>query len=742
MNNAQPSVDSAESSSLSPRAFRDLDIFLPIFALAALVRAISWRFVMTPEGVVFRDSDGYSHMWRIWNAASKSIPLSARDPFVNFPNGGEVLWSPAFDWILATVIRWLRIDQSAAELLCAWVPLVLGSVAVALAAGIASRTFSRTAGWVTGVMLAVLPGSFLYTQLGYLDHHAAITLIGAAMLGGAMRIVSVGRSGPRFWPIVAGALCAFALLIWAGALLHVGVLQIAMLTWALGSSSLESAHARTIRLAAAHAITAIVILPFSLRVWEVFGDFSPLALTRFQPTWYGAGAICLAATTLLWRISRFGNTRPGRLLSGGALAVAGLGIAFIRIPQLAAILDESAGWFTNDVEFLSNITELTPLFSSVGQHPIWWQPFHYLSPLLFVFPFALIAVGWRTNRPERWLLIFWSTAFCFLTLSQNRFVNTFSVGYSIVWGGALALLLDWIGSRIIAPRTRFHARALVGIALATALVVPAWNYYAPRIRDEGDAVANFARRARIFIARTLATSRPPMLDEDGNPTEALLCVWTAGHEFRYYSGWAVNQDGFGPYVSPENTALSSRYYETTEEDEAIEILEQMGTRLVVADMLGAGQPPYQIDSMARRLVDSAGSGAEVDVEGSMRPRWIPALSRHRLIFAAPNGHGGTWLYEIVRGAIATGSATPGSRVTIELTLDTPSGHSRSWSTRQRVDKTGKFLLRLPYATIDTPKTGFTPLGHYRLRTARGVAEFDVTEAAVQEGATVQAPAIE
>jgi asparagine N-glycosylation enzyme membrane subunit Stt3 len=737
----EPQVQRAADVGCADRRRHEPLLFLSSFVFAALMRAIPWQYVLTSEGVIFRDGDSYAHMWRIWNAASKSIPLSARDPFVNFPDGGEVLWSPAFDWILATLIRWLGLDQPAAELLCAWVPLILGATAVALAALIASRTFSPTAGWVTGLMLAVLPGSFLYTQLGYLDHHAAMTLIGTAMLGGAMRIVSVGGAGPRFWPIAAGGLCAFALLIWAGALLHVGVLQIAMLVWALTTTSRELAQARTIRVGVAHAIAAVVLLPFSLRVWAVFGDFNPLALTRFQPTWYGAGALCLASAALCWRLPSLGSTRRRRLVTAAVVGVVGLGLAFVTIPQLAAILDRSAGWFTSDVEFLSTITELTPLFAK-GEQPSWLVPMQLLSPLLFVSPLALIAIGWRSTRPERWLLVFWTAAFCALSLNQSRFVNTFSVAYAIVWGGAIALLLDSTRQRISTPRIRFGASAIVATALAATVVVSSWPYYERRLRNGGDAVMDAKRPARRAIAYWLATTNPALLDEYGNPTSGLLCEWSGGHEIRYHSGWAIHQDGFGPYVSPENTELASRYYAASNEDEAIEILEQMGTRYVIADFLGAGQPPYARRSMTRRLVKLHGSGAIENVKRANQREWVPALTRHRLVFNAPHGRGGAWLYEVVSGADIVGSATPGELILVQLLLGTPSGPPFTWTTRQRVDETGEFRLRVPYATIDAPLSGFMPLGPYQLRTRRGVSEIDVTEAAIQDGATIIAPSIE
>ena len=135
---------------------------------------------------------------------------------------------------------------------------------------------------------------------------------------------------------------------------------------------------------------------------------------------------------------------------GWAVAIC---LAFATIPQLAMTLEQSAGWFSTEDEYLANIMELQPLFVT-RKDPIWLRPTQFLTPLLFLFPLAMIAVGWRSRRPERWLLLFWTEAFCVLTLSQFRFINTVSVAYAIVWGAAIGMLLEQIGRRTATSQKR------------------------------------------------------------------------------------------------------------------------------------------------------------------------------------------------------------------------------------------------------------------------------------------------
>jgi asparagine N-glycosylation enzyme membrane subunit Stt3 len=718
---------------------------LIIFGLAALVRATPWQRVLTDsDGVILTPGDPYFHMWRIWNSVANSIPLAARDPFANYPSGGEILWSPAFDWILATMISWLGLSQSAAEYLCAWSPVILGATAVMLAAQIAANTFSPVAGWLTGLFLAVLPGNYLYSRLGYLDHHAAVTLIGTLMLGGAMYVVSEHRRVSRFWPVLGGALCAFALSIWTGALLHIGVLQIAMLVWGPAAKTKDRAVARTFQIAAAHALTAVAIWPLSTREWEIFGGFHPLVLTLFQPIFFGAGAICLASAAALWRFSATGATRLRRLLSLSTLGAVGLMLAFTLIPELTVVLDRSAGWFTGDVEFLSNISETAPLFSNAATglrdgEPIWTSALTLFSWFFFVLPLSMLMIVWKASRPERWLLLFWTTAFCVLTLAQNRFMNTFSIPYVIVCGAAVSVLIRWLKVRIANSQIRKAAVAFVGLVVALIVLVPAWRFYEPEFRPNPYSEFEARRSAFRAAARWLAGSRPSATAMNRKQTAGLLTNWGMAHEIRYYSNWPMNQDGFGPYVSPQNVKLANRYFEAQNEDTAIAILSKMRTRYVLTDSTGGGQGPYHYKSMTGRLSSYHGSGGLVNIERTENPRWVPALTRHRLVFEAADEHKGVWLYEIVLGVVVTGSATPESMVAVSLDLESDSGRKLRWATRRRADKKGEFRLRVPYATLGTTSSAIHTLGQYRLRTDRGVATFDVTEDALQRGLRIPAP---
>jgi dolichyl-diphosphooligosaccharide--protein glycosyltransferase len=708
-----------------------------VFLLAAGFRTLSIRSVFREDGVVFFDGDSYYHLWRIWNAATKSIPLSAPDPFVNFPRGGEILWPPAFDWIIAKAIETLALDLHSAESLGACLPVLLGAGAVVIAAQIASRSFSRQAGWITGIILAILPGSFNYTQIGFFDHHAAIALIGTALLGGAMHIVDGDRCRSWISPLLGGLLCAFALWVWTGAQIHIGILQVAMIVWAMSADGQNRAVQRTFGLALAHLVIAIAIWPISTRVWEHYGDFSPLAPTRFQPIYYASAAVCLAVAAMTWRGSAIGHTRFQRFASGGVIGLLALGIAFATIPGLASALSEGAGWFSGDSQFLSIIHELQPLFGNVDAID-WQQPIETLSPLVICFPIALVAVVWRAERPSRWLLALWAAGFCALTLSQVRFINTFSVALAIVSGGAFSVAMDALPLSVRSGR-RTALSSAIGLILLLIVAGSSASYYEQVVAMNSASPRVMRQDAYRAASRWLAETNPVPLGESGVPLQGLLCPWTLGHEIRYYSGWAINVDGFGPYVSPENIELVRRYFRSADESEAVGVLETLSTRYVIADIPDISQRPRSRVSMRSRLTLMNGSGREATIGSTGKEFWIPALTRHRLVFEAPHTGDDVWLYEIVNGAEIVGAAEPGSIVEVELRLRSSSGRSLRWIDRQTVDASGDFRLRVPYATSHSSSSAIQAEGAYELRTSRGDSMIKVSESAIRTGAAIEAP---
>jgi hypothetical protein len=123
---------------------------------------------------------------------------------------------------------------------------------------------------------------------------------------------------------------------------------------------------------------------------------------------------------------------------------------------------------------------------------------------------------------------------------------------------------------------------------------------------------------------------------------------------------------------------------------------------------------------------------------------FPAVTRHRLVYeTAAKSHApdparpGFKVYEHVRGAEIVGAADAGARVEARLELETPR-RSFGWAASTRADPSGRYRLRVPYATGGSPPP-VRPTARYRLRSGSQSSEVAVPEAAVLEGRRLAGP---
>ncbi|SVD86227.1 uncharacterized protein METZ01_LOCUS439081, partial [marine metagenome] len=97
------------------------------------------------DGATFFGNDAYYHVRRIWYSVVHFPEVLQRDPYMNFPEGGQPIWTPTFDWLVAAGVR-LGLglpEQEAMEAWIIWIPPVLGALTVVALYFLALRYFSR-----------------------------------------------------------------------------------------------------------------------------------------------------------------------------------------------------------------------------------------------------------------------------------------------------------------------------------------------------------------------------------------------------------------------------------------------------------------------------------------------------------------------------------------------------------------------------------------------------------------------
>jgi dolichyl-diphosphooligosaccharide--protein glycosyltransferase len=720
--------------------------------LAFAVRALPWRRVLEPDRVVWHGNDAYYHARRVAYTLEDFPRLLERDPYINHPHGGEPIWSPLFD-LTAASLAWvlgLSQDLAAVERLLVWIPPLLGATTVVLAAALARRVGGRLAGVLAGLLLALLPAHFNASRVGYLDHHAAVSLASTALLAGTLVVLSRRRASAATLGML-GVCLGAALLLWPGMLLELALVELGLASFLLVESDARRAHRLALGMAGTQLGALAVVAPFALgRDWERWGSFSPLVLSDFQPWLLGAAAVAFAIYA--WRVGAAGRLSPSRRYAALGLGLTGALLTLLPFAgELPAALQTALDWLGRREAFQAEVAESRPLLVRRGRIDPGFA-LQQLTGLVFLAPLWLgfgIARARASLRPAPWLFLTgFAAALLAVTLAQTRFSASLAPAMAVLVGLSAAA---WI------RRGRGLVVTLVGLALcapALASYGPLFADQAALLRGEPPALGAWAQRHRLLLElagwlRESTPVTPGWLDARARPGYGVLSHWADGHALEYVARRPTVVTNFGDDVGAQNLQLAEAYYRA-EEPEASALLDRLAARYVVFEYRRtASRRELAAGSMLSRLYFADGAEAVTGVEiRDGRARRVrgafPAVTRHRLVYeTAAKSHApdparpGFKVYEHVRGAEIVGAADAGARVEARLELETPR-RSFGWAASTRADLSGRYRLRVPYATGGSPPP-VRPTARYRLRSGSQSSEVAVPEAAVLEGRRLAGP---
>jgi dolichyl-diphosphooligosaccharide--protein glycosyltransferase len=721
---------------------------LALFVCALAVRAAGWRDVFAGERVLPVDPDSWYHLRRIAYGIASFPAVLEFDPYLSFPAGAKPIWTPVFDTLAAALLGlfarppqpdWLlRLER-----LAMWLPPLLGAATVVLAYRIARRHFGALAGWTAGVALCFVSGHYWYSQVGFLDHHAALGLAAAWLLGAQLAWMQWEESRLRAasWrsAVACGLAIAATVAVWPGGLLHVALLEVGALAFAVTRADAIAARGFALRRAAAYLCAALAIAPLSLgNRWPQWGDLSPVVLTAFQPLLFASAFLVWLGAAFIW---------PGRAQRPGTrLAVfGGLGVLLalallVALPQVQDGAADAWRWLAKRESFQSRVAESQPLLVD-GDRVTFAIGAARLSYFGLAFPLAGAWLAWRLRaRPERaraWLILFFTAGLYGVTLLQRRFFDTACIGIALSLGLAARELLAMLRVRL---GGEWRARALVAAAVALMLL-PSLPTYVRGLANEWNALRGGAQwvtglfgfdRAGLELALQLERATPPTagwLDPAQQPEYGVLAPWYLGHIIQHAGRRPTVVDNFGDDLGPEAFAFAERAYQSREDAIAPE-LEARRIRYVVAHRFPTflEREPAQ-DSLFHALFLQDGA----------------ALAHHRLVyetlgrdFGDPDAPPVYKLFERVAGADVSGRAAPGQKLEIALALRTNRGRGFVYETRVAAGADGRYRVRLPYAT-DGGAAAVTAAPFYRFACGGEVRGLVVGERAVQEGLALRGP---
>ncbi len=735
-----------------------------LFAAAIAVRALPAPTVLLGDRVQPFGGDAFYHLRRIAYSIEQFPHVLEFDRYVNFPTGAIAIWTPVFDWLIAALAICLRAEPASLEMerIAVWVPPVLGAATVVVLYRLAARTFGEPIGRTAGALLCISSAHFWYSQIGFVDHHVAVALVTTLLLGRAIAYLDAQSEPAPAWPL--GLALGAALWIWPGTLLHVGIIEAALLIALLTEADASAAAAR--RFTNVQCIALLLMLPSGVtNSWPQWGAFSPVVLSLFQPWLFATLTLFGFGCSALWLHTRLGASVGRRALSAAAIGFTLLLCSLLAIPELWIGAHDAWQWFGKTEVFQALVSESLPLLELDGDFSTQVASSR-LSYFVFLSPIALLwaaTSAWRGERERgRLLLVGWTAVLLAATLWQKRFFNTSSVG--------LALLMAWTLAgvhRAWTARAGGHSRlaSAVVVSVTALLLLPSvasFRGFLPNWRGDGTIAGSrlqLAQNVAIATSEYLRRETPTTsgwLDADAWPEYSVMGPWPIGHVIEYVGRRPTVTDGFGDDLGPENFERAARYY-AAEEPEALAIAERLGVRYVIAQRSATflGREPgaasmltalFVRDGSERPLPSTRDAGAIAPPS----PTTFPALHRHRLIYeSAPPGERSPEreslfkLFEIVVGAEIVGRATPGGRVSAAVELKTNRKRDYLYFTSTTVREDGGYTLRLPYANGGPNKRGVVGVGmHYTIACGDAKRPIGVTERDVQSGAKLRVPELD
>ena len=433
--------------------------------------------IETPRALVFPapgevrlfDTDPYYHTRHAAYAATHFPHLLRWDPAL-YPDGQPALYVGLFDLTIASaavVAAGGHPDAAFVERVAAWVPPVIGAVAVLALFWVGWIVAGPLAGAIAVIFLVVTPGLFANRALlGYPDHHVAEVLLALLVTGGVTRLLQRARSDrpPSIWqPAVLEALpLTLFFLTWLGAPIYLVIVAVTLFV-AVTLEIARGAGAMVIgRAALRYALgLAVVLVPVSLLVPWLILDMPTFkqALVAVALLGFGLFVYTWSADFLVKRrVPAFLVRRrvPAFLVAllGVGLAVGvGLGL-YAFAPKGHLLFEELLGVKTRLVREQADIDVARYFF--LGGAPA--------ALAILAVPIALVVAACGRDRRSALPPLLLGA------LVVGEWLRTHDYGYAAP--GFIALMAAYVVVMLGAWLRRTWLRALLALLVTAALIVP------------------------------------------------------------------------------------------------------------------------------------------------------------------------------------------------------------------------------------------------------------------------------
>ena len=251
-------------------------ILAVIMIFTFLLRVLPYISKVFMDGYVnFYDPDANYHLRLVEYMVNNFPHFLTFDPYAIYPDGGVVGYRPVLTFITSGIALLLgggHPSQHLIEVIAAWIPPIAGTLLVIPVYFLGKYAFSRTAGIVGAVMVAVMPTElFARSMLGAFDHHILEVLFGVCTI---LFLVMAYKKDKWWLAIIAGGFLGLYVWNWTGGMFLAAIIFL----WYLVSVYIGDSRPGHVFLCFATAFLCVIpILSFSTTKFE--WALVPMALT-------------------------------------------------------------------------------------------------------------------------------------------------------------------------------------------------------------------------------------------------------------------------------------------------------------------------------------------------------------------------------------------------------------------------------------------------------------------------------
>ncbi len=760
-------------------------LYLFGLALAGMVaRLFNIRNVFVDGDVIFPGFDPYYHMRRIFEILRDYPNVPYFDSSMNYPDGAAIIWPPLFDFFIASASLMLGLNYNntaQVETLAAWIIPVMGCATIIPVYFLAKFIFDEKHAILAAALFIFMPMHTWYSQLGFVDHHVAVTLAQVTMFalfikacqacrrsnGGALRF-----GWERFFLISGATLSIVAgFLIWNGFIFFLGIMDIFLLTL-LFTEGIKPGSKIPALCWITHLAAGLILLPFIQSIVAVTGH----PVTAITLSYFHIGAIfSFAAVGIVAHIIGLAPFKALRDKKFGHVIILFSIAMVIYAAHATGALAEGLAWIMTTDKFMAAVDESSAIFIKQGKFDL-TMPLTSMTAFFITVPFviALLAWQWRKNNyreSAHLFLIIWSGILFLMTVKQRRFADPFSPAQAILISYFLfqlyARITDFFSTRGVNKNLALKASFLT---LAALSVLAYSSHYKHLItwqierigqpRGESDDYHVRVYRSLKSFRKTLDASH--MGREGAGDVTGVMNPWSLGHKILYITGLPVVSNNFGSHIGKESYSDWASFFMGKKEETSTRILEKRKVRYVVVDFnLGviasatllygerAGSyykgmykhgilyqtimKPALIRTTFFRLSRFIGSETMLtNAKGGKL--FIPAMNHFRMIVdSTMDSMGHLKVFEYVKGAHLSVKGPPGQKVAISYSYTSSTGRERIYKKSVVIDGEGRGETILPYSS-NRPDYGHTSSYHIEVNgVARNLA---VMEKDVIDGASI------